>query len=264
MQSRQWRRLKTNVRLVSCLTVGLWSCAVWEVVASEPIPASSEAAVESISSEGTPTHQTDSDAEQIRSSLERHVEQMFAEMSPEARRGYDFLTGKVYLPADYNEQVLTRLDEQALDTPLSGAQPVSRRHATWRAFGIAPRHDDASKPLQYVATEDGQFVMNCFACHGGNTFGTTFPGAPNTMYALESLTESVRRIKLKENIKLTHMDLGSIFMPLGTTVGSSNAVMFGVALMNFRDKDLNVVNRTPPAMTHHDMDTPPWWQFSRN
>ncbi len=46
-------------------------------------------------------------------------------------------------------------------------------------------------------------------------------------------------------------------MPLGTTVGSSNAVMFGVALMNFRDADLNVhVDRMPAAMTNHDMDAP--------
>ena len=238
-------------------------CDLRAVDASEPLLTSAEVSVRSSATDETAKMPFESNARLIQSSLERHVQQMFAEMSPEARRGYEFLTGKAYLPADFNEQVLSRLDEQALDTPLAGAKPVSQRQATWRAFGIAPRHDDSSKPLQYVATADGQFVMNCFACHGGNTFGATYPGAPNTTYALESFTESVRRIKLKENIKLTHMDLGSIFMPLGTTVGSSNAVMFGVALMNFRDKDLNVVNRTPASMTHHDMDTPPWWQFSR-
>ncbi len=188
---------------------------------------------------------------------------MFREMSPQARRGYQFLTEKVYLPADFNEQILERLDELGLDVPFPDARGVSRRLATWRAFGIAPRHDDPSKPLQYVATKDGQFVMNCFACHGGSTYGTTFPGAPNTTYVLESLTEAVRRVKLQERLPLTHMDIGSVFMPLGTTVGASNAVMFGVALMNFRDKDLNVVNRTPASMTHHDMDAPPWWHFSR-
>ena len=205
----------------------------------------------------------DDESERIRSSLEQHVQQMFRDMSPPARQGYRFLTEKVYLPADFNEQVLHRLDEQELDTPLTDAAKVDRRQATWRAFGIAPRHDDPTKPLQYVATNDGQFVMNCFACHGGNTYGTTFPGAPNTTYALESLTEAVRRTKLQEKIPMTHMDVGSVFMPLGTTVGASNAVMFGVALMNFRDKDLNVLMRSPAPMTHHDMDTPAWWHFSR-
>jgi mono/diheme cytochrome c family protein len=60
------------------------------------------------------------------------------------------------------------------------------------------------------------------------------------------------------------MDVGSVFMPLGKTVGSSNAVMFGVALMNFRDKDLNVhTDRFPAEMINHDMDAPPWWHFYR-
>jgi len=210
-----------------------------------------------------PSDRVDDEAELIRSSLELHVEQMFADMSEEARRGYRFLTGKVYLPNDFNELILSRLDEQELDTPFPDAQPVSRRHATWRAFGISSRHDDATKPLQYVPTEKGEFVMNCFACHGGNTLGAVFPGAPNSTYALESLIESVRKIKVAEKIPLTHMDVGSMFMPLGTTVGSSNAVMFGVALMSFRDKDLNVLTQPPSAMKHHDMDTPPWWHFSR-
>ena len=42
-------------------------------------------------------------------------------------------------------------------------------------------------------------------------------------------------------------------MPLGTTRGTSNAVMFGVALMARRDADLNVLPPGfPPAMVHHD------------
>jgi len=106
--------------------------------------------------------------------------------------------------------------------------------------------------------------MNCFACHGGTLYGATYPGAPNTMYALESFTEAVRKAKLQLGKPLTHMDVGSLVMPLGTTNGTSNAVMFGVALMNFRDADLNFLpDKLPAAMTHHDMDAPPWWHFYR-
>lgn len=198
----------------------------------------------------------------VQASLEQHVQSMFASMSDDARTGYKFLTENVYLPHDFNQHVLNRVVETRLIVPMKDAPKVSEEQATWRAFGLAPRHDDTSKPLQYVVTDDKRYVMNCFACHGGNTFGATFPGAPNTLYSLESLTENVRRIKLKEEIPLSHMDVGSVFMPLGTSVGTSNAVMFGVALMNFRDKDLNVLNRPPAAMTHHDMDAPPWWNFS--
>jgi hypothetical protein len=60
------------------------------------------------------------------------------------------------------------------------------------------------------------------------------------------------------------MDVGSMFMPLGTSNGTSNAVMFGVALMNFRDADLNFLADRPPApMYNHDMDAPAWWNFDR-
>jgi mono/diheme cytochrome c family protein len=60
------------------------------------------------------------------------------------------------------------------------------------------------------------------------------------------------------------MDIGSYFMPLGGTNGTTNAVMFGVALMWFRDAQLNLVDRKgSPRMVHHDMDAPPWWNFRK-
>jgi mono/diheme cytochrome c family protein len=41
-------------------------------------------------------------------------------------------------------------------------------------------------------------------------------------------------------------------------------VMFGVALMHFRDAELNVHPLRPgPKLVHHDMDPPPWWHFHR-
>lgn len=208
----------------------------------------------------------------IQEAIESHVKQMFAEMSDDGREGYRVLTENAYLQPDFDSKVLDKLQEGDWKLPFKDTEPIAKRAETLRAFGISMRHDDPSKPLQYVIKQTLEspeqqptesFVMNCFACHGGNTLGATFPGAPNTTYALESFTEQVRRIKLKNKIKLGHMDLGSMFMPLGSTVGSSNAVMFGVALMSFRDKDLNVLTNAPAEMTHHDMDAPPWWHFSR-
>jgi mono/diheme cytochrome c family protein len=131
-------------------------------------------------------------------------------------------------------------------------------------FGLSVNPQKNGETLQYIQTADGQMVMNCFACHGGNLFGTSFPGAPNTLYALETLTEQVRREKLRTGKPLTHMDLGLMAMPLGTSVGSSNAVMFGVALMNYRNPDLTIEPlRSPAEMLHHDMDAPPWWHYRR-
>jgi hypothetical protein len=60
------------------------------------------------------------------------------------------------------------------------------------------------------------------------------------------------------------MDLGGAAMPLGTSIGTSNAVMFGVVLLNYRDADLNVHrDRLPPKTTHHDHDAPPWWNIKK-
>ena len=60
------------------------------------------------------------------------------------------------------------------------------------------------------------------------------------------------------------MDVGSVVVPLGTTRGTTNAVIFGVALATFRDADLNYrPNRTPPHMIHHDLDAPPWWNVKK-
>ncbi len=201
----------------------------------------------------------------VEESLREQMTAMMASMSDQAKAGYRHLTNSVYLPADFDEEVLAKVDEADFRLPLRDLlQNSSGRKATWERFGLSPRPDDSSKPLQYVVTDKGEYVMNCFACHGGNLMGVTYPGAPNTLYALESLTELVRRSKLSLKRPLGHMDVGSMAMPLGTTVGSSNAVMFGVALMNFRDADLNVhVDRMPAAMTNHDMDAPPWWHFSR-
>lgn len=202
---------------------------------------------------------------QIQSSVQEQYRALVESMSPRARNGYRHLVENVYLPADFDEQVLTGMDNlehrwPLVDTPLE----PGARESTWLVHGLAPRPDDPTKPLQYVVTSDGRYVMNCFACHGGSVYGATYPGAPNNTFALESLTEGVRKTKIKQRKAMTHMDVGSLFMPLGTSNGTSNAVMFGVALMNFRDAELNVhPNRLPAAMTHHDMDAPPWWHFSR-
>ena len=60
------------------------------------------------------------------------------------------------------------------------------------------------------------------------------------------------------------MDLGSTIVPLGSTNGSTNAVMFGVVLMHFRDAELKWhAERPAPKLANHDMDAPPWWHFKQ-
>ncbi len=217
-------------------------------------------------------------------------------------RGYRLLVDKAYLPPDFDEETFAEVWRQwpePLRTQAENATPQERRRMAFSRYGLTPRPDpvqlrqgadpqrngapssDAPEtrggppeagpnrsaeaaPLQYVVSEGGQWTMNCFACHGGKVAGKVIPGLPNAQFALQTLTEEIRSTKLDLEKPLARMDLGSVFIPLGTTRGTTNAVMFGVALLANREPDLNMRNRLAlPPMTHHDMDAPPWWHIRK-
>ncbi|HTN75147.1 MAG TPA: cytochrome c [Pirellulaceae bacterium] len=185
-----------------------------------------------------------------------------------AERGFHWLTEKPYLPLDFDQETFDAVWQTWPEPLRAAAEKASveqRREMAFDRYGLTKRPNDTSgKPLQYVVDERGVWTMNCFACHGGQVAGKSIPGLPNSMYALETLTDEMRETKLLLRKKWTRMDLGGLVMPLGTTNGTTNAVMFGVALMNYRDADLNIIkDRLPPKMTHHDMDPPPWWHFQK-
>jgi mono/diheme cytochrome c family protein len=189
-----------------------------------------------------------------------------------AERGYRFLVDKPYLPADFDQETFDAVWKywpHPLKLEAEKRSPNERRKMAFERYGLTPRPDDPTKPLQYVVDSAGNWTMNCFACHGGsvpdgNGGGRVWPGAPNTRFALQTLTEETRLAKADLAKPLSRMDLGSVLVPLGTTNGTTNAVMFGVLLMAYRESDLTVhKNRAPPKMVHHDMDAPPWWHFQR-
>lgn len=185
-----------------------------------------------------------------------------------AERGFRFLTEKAYLPPDFDQETFDSIWQvwpEPLRREAEKASADERRRMAFRRYGFTERpNDDSGRPLQYVVDETGQWTMNCFSCHGGSVYGKPYPGAPNNRFALQTLTEEVRAAKFKNGKPMTRMDLGSLVMPLGSTVGRTNAVMFGVGLMHFRRPDLSIDrNVGPPPMTHHDMDAPPWWHFHK-
>lgn len=182
-----------------------------------------------------------------------------------AMRGYRVLTEMAVLPADFSQDVFDevwRSWPEPLRSEAESASLADRRGMAFERYGLTTRPGDRSgKPLQYVVGKDGAWTMNCFACHGGSVYGATTPGAPNNRFALQTLTEEIRATKFRLGQPLTRMDLGSLVIPLGTTHGTTNAVVFGIGLMHHRDKDLNLIDRPPIKLTHHDMDAPPWWHF---
>ena len=186
-----------------------------------------------------------------------------------AQRGYRLLREKPFLPADFDQEIFDNLWKVWPEPLRERARQASfeeRRKLAFSRYGLIedPAGDGSQPALGYLSDGKSGWVMNCLACHSGKVAGKAILGVPNSHYALETLTEEVRLTKLQMARPLTHMDLGSLKMPLGTSRGTTNAVMFGVALAALRDPDLNVRrDLRVPRMEHHDADAPPFWNVKR-
>jgi mono/diheme cytochrome c family protein len=183
--------------------------------------------------------------------------------------GWRILKSRPFLPPDFDQATFDQLhlnwpevDRAAVtEIPLAG-----RRIAIARHYGLTlnpwAKEGDFDL-LGYVKTHRG-WVMNCLACHGGMINGTPYPGLGNNRFALQTLTEDVRRTKLFGLKKLSHLDLAIVKVPLSTTNGTSNSVIFGVILGAKRLPDMTVDSSRPvPPLVHHDLDAPPWWHLQK-
>ena len=185
-----------------------------------------------------------------------------------AGRGLDLILNRRFLPADFDTETFEntwRVWPAALSAKAE-ARPELRRQMAFERYGFTPRKDKPDWPLQYVVDPDGQWAMNCFTCHGGSLYGESqsFPGLPNNRIALETLYEDLAKTKRLLKKKYSGMDLGRNLVSLGTTNGTSNAVIFGVSLMAFRDRHLDLKSFfLPPRIQSHDMDAPPWWHYKK-
>lgn len=192
-----------------------------------------------------------------------------AEISDPGSQGYRNLRTHSYLPADFDEEVFDALWKawpEPERSKAASADPVERRKLTFSYYGLTLDPDDATgrKPLGYRVDEQGNWTMTCLACHGGKVAGVPYAGLPNSHIALQTLTEDVRATKLQLGKALAHLDLGSLQMPLNTTDGTTNSVIFGIALGAFRNPDMSVdLTRKLPRLEHHDVDAPPFWNVRK-
>ena len=185
-----------------------------------------------------------------------------------ADRGYSFLRTHQFLPPDFDDEVFAELWTtwpEPERTEAKNADAATRRKLTFSYYGLIPSSDDSdAAALGYVKDAESNWTMNCLACHGGKVAGRVIPGLPNSHIALQTLTEDVRTTKAKLGKPLSHLDLGSLSIPLNTTNGTTNAVIFGIALGAYRNPDMTVdLQRKLPALTHHDVDAPPFWNVKK-
>ena len=182
-----------------------------------------------------------------------------------AERGFRVLTRKPMLGSDFNQSTFDQVWKswpKDLRDRASTADSEERRKMIFDRYGLTLEPvEQSKKPLQYVVSDNGDWTLNCFGCHGGTVYGKPVPGAPNNLFALQTLTEEIRATKFRVGAALSRMDIGSLLIPLGSTHGTTNAVVFGIGLMNRRDPQLNLISAAPQRFDHHDMDAPPWWYF---
>lgn len=192
-----------------------------------------------------------------------------AEPNGDSKLGYELIVNKRYLPVDFDLETLSQVWKvwpKELFEKAAKLTPPERQKMAFRRYGFSPRKDAPDKPLQFVVDQEDQLAMNCFACHGGRLYDSkdSYPGLPNNRINLETLYDDMRAIKRKLGKPFSGMDVGSALIPMGTTAGTSNAVIFGISLMAFRDRDLNLKSFViPPYVVHHDMDAPPWWHYKK-
>lgn len=182
--------------------------------------------------------------------------------------GYRHLLENEYVSPQLDQEVFDNLWKQwpePLRSEAEKASPEERRRMAFSRYGLteAPGRE-GGMPLQYADNGKGGWVLNCFACHGGKVAGQVMPGVPNTHIALETLFQEVFETKRDLGRRVPPAELGSLVVPLGKSNGTTNAIIFGVVLGAYRDRDLNVHPEYPaPKMVHHDHDAPPWWHMKR-
>ncbi len=184
-----------------------------------------------------------------------------------AQRGYRFLLNKAYIPVAHDQEVfdnLWKVWEEPLRSKAAKATVEERRRMAFSRYGLTEAPDRPGPvAMQYVDAGHGGWSINCLSCHGGKVLGRAMPGLPNSHFAMQTFSDEVRLIKARQG-KLTAIELAAAPFPMGNSNGTTNAVMFGVALGFLRDADLNVrVPDAAPEFVHHDMDAPPWWNVKK-
>lgn len=186
----------------------------------------------------------------------------------EANRGYWLLLENEYVPPQLDQEVfdnLWRAWEEPARSEAERATAAERRRLTLQRYGMqeAPGREGGI-PLQYADNGQGQWVANCFLCHGGKLSGEVIPGLPNTHIALETLFKEIFQAKRLIGRQVPAEEAGALIVPLGGSNGTTNAIIFGVMLGAYRDADLNFHPEYPaPKMIHHDHDAPPWWNVKK-
>ncbi|HSG68826.1 MAG TPA: hypothetical protein VLA12_00345, partial [Planctomycetaceae bacterium] len=128
---------------------------------------------------------------------------VYASEPGDPAEGWRILREFPFLVPDFDDEVLEQLwtvwPEERRKVA-EQASPAERRRLTFELYGMQPRSSDDNsykEGLGYVRSSQGDWVMNCLGCHGGQIHGRVVPGLGNADFDMESLAEDVRTLKKK-------------------------------------------------------------------
>lgn len=185
-----------------------------------------------------------------------------------AERGYRLLTSKAYLPPDFSQETFESLWTawpEPLRSEAERATPEERRRMAYTRYGLveAPGRD-GDPALGYVPDDQGNWVLNCLACHGGKVAGKAIAGVGNSHFAFQTLLQDAVKLRRERGEPLNDAESGRIGFPLSRSNGTTNAQTFSIALVGLRDDEMNFQpRRALPPLVHHDLDAPPLWNAKR-
>jgi len=194
-----------------------------------------------------------------------------ADRAAAAKRGYEFIRTKPYLPAEFPE---TAFDEiwrtwpADLQVKAKAATPEERRKMALSRYGLPPAPENADTegaiPMAYVSDGNGGWAITCLSCHGGKVEGKPIAGLGNSHFAFKTLTNEIIRAWVLGGGKPQPWQLSRLTAPLGLSNGTTDAQVFSVQLTALRDDDLNLnMKNTVPDYEHHDLDAPPFWNVRK-
>lgn len=183
-----------------------------------------------------------------------------------AARGLKRLRTEPYSPADFTAEQFDKLWQvwpEPLKSAAEAASSSERRRMALSRYGLVADPENPEGPPLGVADDgQGNWSMNCLACHQGKVAGRVIWGVSNSHFAFETLTQDVRNAARAASGK-SGSGMGSP-VPLGLSNGTTNAQTFSVVLTAMRDKDLNVLARPKfPKFKNHDLDAPAYWNVKR-
>jgi mono/diheme cytochrome c family protein len=188
--------------------------------------------------------------------------------STPAERGLWFLLNKPYMARDVSQadfDSLWRVWPEPLRSEAEKASPLDRRAMAFRRYGFVEL-PGRSAPMGFVVDPDGQWAMNCLACHGGKLEGKPIPGLPNSHFAMQTWAQDVVNYRVQVQHQPRSRYLQSLAVPLSRSNGTTNAQIFSVVFTTLRDSDLAIRKGNDihvPKMVHHDLDAPPFWNLKK-